>query len=96
MSEGIKVIATAGRADTLDRAARIRLSVRDSLDMGQLTVSEQSGRYIAAAVEWCEEKGVPYTIEAVPGALYTLHVEEVTPEMDVRKDTATMFVMEPK
>ena len=79
---GIRVISEAGRQDSLDRAARIRREVREHLDNGELHVTDQSGRHVAAGAEWCEEKGLPYTIQAVPGALYTLHVDEITPEME--------------
>lgn len=73
---GIKVFSVAGANDSISRAARFRKTTRDLLDGGCLTISSQTGRTLAAAVEWCEENGLPYTIQAVPGAMYALHVDE--------------------
>lgn len=53
--------------------ASLRRAVRRDLEEGRGVISH-SGESLAAAVEWCEEKGRPYRIEALPGTGYSLTV----------------------
>jgi hypothetical protein len=79
---GIKVISLPGRQDSISQAAMIRREVHETMDAGAYRLESVDGRTLAAGVEWCEARSLPYTIQAVPGALYVLHVDAVSPEQE--------------
>jgi hypothetical protein len=63
-------------ADGMDRLGPrgqeiLRAEVRKRLEQGG-AVRSSSGRALVFAVEWCEEKGVPYALQGTPGTGYIL------------------------
>jgi hypothetical protein len=55
--------------------ARMRKDVREAMNRPDGSIHSRSGMAAALAINWCEERGEPYSVQAVPGAGYIVKRE---------------------
>ena len=56
--------------------AKLRRMVREIMSKPGGKIQSRNGMSAALAMTWCEERGEPYTLKAIPGAGYSIQRED--------------------